>query len=386
MHQLHQPQFQMEPLLLPIIQIVEGSQHHLQKPRQVLFAEQQRRPRRARPLVGRNLQQVGILAAHPRHQRVPQIPHKLPRQRRRAVPRIQQRVQLLDHPRRLPCADLLHQPLKHRIRHRAHQFANLIRVEMRLARDHRRRCNRLVHDRQRIAHRPIARLGQQRQRRVLRVNLLLGRNRLQLRQDVVVLDRMKAEVLAARPDRLRNVLRLGGRHHENHVIRRLLQSLQEGIKRGIGDLVRLVEDPYFVSIPRRPVPSRLAELPDLVNAAVGRRIDFQYIHRIAGANFSARIADAAGLLVRPPRRPDRRPAVQRHRQDARNRRFPDPAMPGEDVPMGDPPLLQRIQQGAGHVLLPGHIGEALRAILPSQNLIGHRMLIVTPRPRPSLSS
>ena len=42
-------------------------------------------------------------------------------------------------------------------------------------------------------------------------------NRAQLGEDVVELDGVKSEVLAARADRLRNVFGLGGRHHEDDV-------------------------------------------------------------------------------------------------------------------------------------------------------------------------
>ena len=65
--------------------------------------------------------------------------------------------------------------------------------------------------------------------------------------------------------------------------------------------------------------------------------------------------------------------------------FPIPRWPGKNVPVRDPPLFQRIQQRPRHVLLPRHIGKFLRAILPSQDLISHRLLIVSRRPWASLS-
>jgi len=51
--------------------------------------------------------------------------------------------------------------------------------------------------------------------------------------------------------------------------------------------------------------------------------------------------------------------------------FPNAAMPGEDVAVRDAVLRQRIQKRASHVLLPGHVGKALRTILPGQNLVTH---------------
>ena len=52
MYQLQQAQLQVKSLLLPVVQIVKRPQHNLQIPRQFLFAEQDRRPRDTRPLIG----------------------------------------------------------------------------------------------------------------------------------------------------------------------------------------------------------------------------------------------------------------------------------------------------------------------------------------------
>ena len=73
----------------------------------------------------------------------------------------------------------------------------------------------------------------------------------QLGHDVVELDGVKAEVLAAGADGLRNVLRLRGRHHEDDVLGRFFQGLQQRIEGGIGDLVGFVEDVDLVAIAGR---------------------------------------------------------------------------------------------------------------------------------------
>jgi hypothetical protein len=57
-------------------------------------------------------------------------------------------------------------------------------------------------------------------------------------------------------------------------------------------------------------------------------------------------------------------------------------MAGKNVPMRNPPLLQRIHQRPRDMILPRHIGKFLRAIFPSQNLVSHRMLIVSPEAHP----
>ena len=66
-----------------------------------------------------------------------------------------------------------------------------------------------------------------------------------------------------------------------------------------------------------------------------------------------------------------RPAVQRHGQDARDSGFADAAMAAEDVAVGDAPLLEGVQQGAGDVILADDVAEELGTIFASQNLIGH---------------
>jgi len=60
-------------------------------------------------------------------------------------------------------------------------------------------------------------------------------------RNVIELDRVKAEMLAARPDGLRNVLRLGRGHHEDDMRWRFFQRLQQCVESRIGNLVRLVE-------------------------------------------------------------------------------------------------------------------------------------------------
>jgi hypothetical protein len=56
MHQLQQPQLKVKPLLLSIPQLIERPQHHLQKPRQLLFAEERSRPSRTSLFISRDLQ------------------------------------------------------------------------------------------------------------------------------------------------------------------------------------------------------------------------------------------------------------------------------------------------------------------------------------------
>jgi len=51
--------------------------------------------------------------------------------------------------------------------------------------------------------------------------------------------------------------------------------------------------------------------------------------------------------------------------------FPMPRWPEKNVAVRDAVLRQRIQKGARDVILARHIGKALWAVFPGQNLISH---------------
>ncbi len=169
----------------------------------------------------------------------------------------------------------------------------------------------------------------------------------------------KTEMLAARADGLRNIFRLGRRQHEHDMAGRLFQRLQQRIEGGIGDLVGFVENVDLEAVARRTIARRLAQFADLIDAAIGGGVNFDHVHGIAGPDFGTRLADPARLRDRLVRRP----AVQRHGQDARHGGLADPAMPAEDVPVRRPSLLDGILQGAGNMFLPDDLGELLRTVL-----------------------
>ncbi len=118
--------------------------------------------------------------------------------------------------------------------------------------------------------------------------LFLGGDGLELDEDVVEFDGVKAEVLAARADGLRNVLGLRGRHHEDDVVGRLLEGLEQGVEGGVGDLVGFVEDPDLVLVAGGAVAGGLAQLADLVDAAVGGGVDLKDVDGSCRREFPGR--------------------------------------------------------------------------------------------------
>ena len=376
MHQFHQAEFQVQTLLLPKAEVIEGAQHDLQKARELFLGKQHGRAHGAAALVRRNLQQVaGVVLLGERRDlcddAVAQVTHKLPRNLRRGITRIQQPPCCAEYRGGIVARDGLEYLFKDRVGHRAHQLADFCRGEFGLAIDRRCRRNRLVHDGERIAHGAIARLRQQSERGFVGKHTLVCGNAAQLVQDVVELDRVKAEVLASRPDGLRNVLRLGGRHHEDDVVRRLLQGLKQRVKSGIRNLVRFVKDVNLEAVACGPIARGIAQLANLVDAAVRRSINLDHIDRVSRANLKARVADAAWLRRGPLDRADGVAAVKRGRKNARDRRLSNATMPAEDVAVRNAVLLQRVLQRACDVVLPGHIGEALRTILAGKDLVSH---------------
>ena len=326
MDQFQQAQFQVEALLLPVIQIVKSAQYDLQIARQFFFAEQQGGTRGPRALVTRNLQQLGLLAVELRHQRIAKIAHHLARQRRRTMPRVQKLVELLHQRSAFTCGNSFKQALKYRIGNGAHQFANLRRRQHSPSTLERSRRDCLVHDAERIPHRAVPGLGEQRKRSILSLDVFLRGDHLQLRENVIELDGVKAEVLAPGANRLWNIFWLSRCHHENDVRRRLFQRLEQRVESGFGNLVSLVENVNLVAIARRRIARGIAQLANLINAAIRGRVNLDHIDRVALANFDAGIAYATRLRRGTFRRPDCVAAVQRHGHDARNGGFSDPAM------------------------------------------------------------
>ena len=155
--------------------------------------------------------------------------------------------------------------------------------------------------------------------------------------------------------------------HEDHVAGRLFERLQERVEGRISDLVSFVEDVDFEAIAGWPVAGGFAKLANFVDAAVGGGVDFDDIDRVAGANLSARFADAAGLDDRVVRGA----AVECHREDAGDSGFADAAVAAEDVAVSRAALLDGVLQGAGYMLLANHFGEFLRTVFAGQDLVAH---------------
>ena len=174
-------------------------------------------------------------------------------------------------------------------------------------------------------------------------------------------------MLATRADRLRNVLGLRGRHHEDDMRGRFLQRFQQSIESGVGNLVRFVENVDLEPVSSRAISRSLAQLANFINPSICGRVNLNHVNRVSCANLDAGVAHSARLCNRFIGRP----AVQRHGQNTCDRRLADPTMPAEDVTVGSSALLNGILKCAGDVVLPDYVGELLWTVFAGENLIAH---------------
>ena len=197
----------------------------------------------------------------------------------------------------------------------------------------------------------------ERERLVRHVDLLRVRDQAQLLHELREPRPLEDERLAARANGRQDLREVGRAEDEDEVRRRLLDQLQQRVPRRVRELVRLVEDVDLVAPLRRLEHDALADLADVVDAALRRRVHLDHVERRAVRDRDARVA----RLVRVRRRPLR--AVQPLREDARERRLPGAARPGEDVRLPHLPRGDRVLERADDRLLPDDLVEVLRAVL-----------------------
>ena len=186
---------------------------------------------------------------------------------------------------------------------------------------------------------------------------------------LVGLDPAKIEALAARQDGDGDLADLGGGEDEFRVRRRLLQRLQEGVERLLGQHVDLVDDVDLVSRRDRRIADAIDDLANVVDAGMRRRIHLEHVHMPRfhdGFAMDAQVrhvdrrrAGAVGLLV-----------IETPGQNARRRGFADASNACEHPGLRDAAGLERIRQGADHRLLADQILERAGAVFAGQNPIG----------------
>ena len=154
--------------------------------------------------------------------------------------------------------------------------------------------------------------------------------------------------------------------------RRLFERFQQCVERFLGEHVHLVNDVDFVTALGRRVAHVVAQLAHVINTAIARAIDFDYVEAVAPGDLPAVVAFSA--------RRDRRTfdAIERLRQNSGGRSFADAAGPNKKVRMSQAILCDRIFQSARDVRLPHQIVESLWSIFSGKDFVTHMLNLDAP--------
>ena len=177
------------------------------------------------------------------------------------------------------------------------------------------------------------------------------------------------EVLRARADGRQHLVRVGGGEHEHDMGRRLLERLQQRVRRRGREHVDLVDDVHLAARVRpEPEVHALDEIAHRLDAVVRRRVELDEVEERTVGDRHAVLALATRLAVGAEIE-----AVQRPGQQARRRRLPGTARSGEEVRMPDVIVDDRVAQRGGDMVLADQLAEALRSVLPVQ--AGHGLTV-----------
>ena len=140
--------------------------------------------------------------------------------------------------------------------------------------------DRLVEQRERIAHRALGSAGDQRQRLGLGVDPLAAADCRQVARQRVAVHPPQVEALAARQHRDRDLADLGRGEDELGVRRRLLERLQQRVEGLVGQHVDFVEDVDLVARRGRPERDALMQLAHVVDAGMRGGVELDHVDAI----------------------------------------------------------------------------------------------------------
>ena len=220
------------------------------------------------------------------------------------------------------------------------------------------RCGgELVERRDGVAERAASAASDQGERRVGHLDLLGVGDAPQHAYELGQAGPREDEGLAARANRRQHLGQVGRAEDEDEMRRRLLDQLQQGVPRGIRELMRLVEDVDLVAALGRLEDHPLADLADVVDPALRGGVHLDDVERRAVGDRDAGVAD----VVRGHRRACS--AVERLGENAGHRGLARAARAGEEVRLAQLAELDRVPQRANDRFLADDVVEVLRPVL-----------------------
>ena len=164
-------------------------------------------------------------------------------------------------------------------------------------------CGAPVEQRNRITHTAVRQPCHQFGSVVVQRKMLLLCDIFQTGDQILLPDAAEIVPLTAGNDRRGNLVNLGCRQNEFHIRRRLLHDLEQGIERACGKHVNLVDDIDLEPASFRRISGCVAQVADILDAVVGRRIDLDEIgertvlSRLADLTFETGIPVLARMLA-----------------------------------------------------------------------------------------
>ena len=230
--------------------------------------------------------------------------------------------------------------------------------------------DRLIEQRQRIAHRAFRRTRDDAERFGLDLDILFRGDIGKMLHQHVGLDPAQIEPLAARQHRDRDFSDFGGGEDEFGVLRRLFQRLEERVEGRGREHVDFVDDVDLVARARRRIAHAVVDLAHVVDTGMGGGVHFQHVHVPAFHDGPAMHAQNRHVDGRPFHRSVRQFVIQGAGQNPRRGGLADPAHPGQDPGLRNSSGFERIRNGADHGLLADQIVKAGRAVFARQHPIG----------------
>jgi hypothetical protein len=156
------------------------------------------------------------------------------------------------------------------------------------------RSGELVEGRGRVAERSTRRARNERERLRRRVEAFTVGDARHHRDEILQARPLEDERLAARAYGRQHLRQIGRAEDEDEMRRRLLDQLQQRIPRRVRELVRLVEDVDLGAALDRLEHDAVADLADVVDAALRRRVHLDHVERCARSDPQADVAGAVG--------------------------------------------------------------------------------------------